>query len=424
MPTETFSVEEAEGITHQEFEVTKPIHLLNEVHEQLRYAAGWTFEEELVATYRLDMPYGLPYTTEPDPPVDKVDISAGVEVATWEEYSGEAFVDRTRFHLYDPYRQNPLSAPEVTWIAMGLSVSETVAAVASAIAGGTELSIVAGSPYLRPAHAGWWVIEFEGTEGTALAPFTLGGERTFTGSPSAYWSVAGYTGGAGWHLSETYESTTLHLFLYAGLPVSSYPAPTFGLIFRFQVGTSGAEIDYPLLSPTPHGTVTYHLVASRYQFWLWNPDYGWANIMAFLPFLWEDKEITTAAIVGGGFMLRDTFVWGGGLVATAVNHVFTSKLPGTTPAFRLPGVCASYNNGPFAYAAGDDLIENAFVMATRDDLDEDEGSRIIGKLWNAFVMRRDATKGEIVSREAEHYLCVARNGTYYAPAASLWIRIV
>jgi hypothetical protein len=414
MPTESFEIASAAGYHYDVFTVAKPFQLLDQVKSSL-VAAGWTAIEGLTAKWRLHMPYGLPYTSEPNPPPPPVEVTDGQQLFRVDTYDESGVrTSRKRFCAIDTYRNSIIEHPGIVWVPLGVTPADTVENLAREINDHTDFTVTARYQYGGTGYS--WIIELEAaTGGTAAAPYSRGGCTDLMGDTAGFWNVVTYAGGAGWHLSETYGSTTLHLRLVAG---TGYPE------FRFQLGTAGAEILFMVPHPTPHpAAVTYEAVASRYQFWLWNPNYYWANVMACLPYLWSGRGITSAAVVAGGYQLRDSLLWPGGMTAVAVNGAFTGLLSTSTPAHRLTGLCASWNLGPFAYASGDDLVENALIMAPRADLTDEVGSRVIGKMWNAGIMRRDATKGEIIARASQRYMCVARNGGYGKPAASLWIRI-
>jgi len=408
MPTENFAIVNADGARYERFTVAKPLHLLPRVNDIL-VAVGWTSAGSLKATYRMEMPYGLPTIWPlPDPPPDPVDITSGVQLFRVDQYDETGGVTHRYFCAYDPYRHNPVSNPEITWVAMGFDYGDTVQNLASAIEGHGAFTVAKMYEWGTSGYG--WIMELESTAGgIAGAPYSDGGQISATGDTMGFWVAVRYTGGAGYHVRDTYGSTTLHLYL-TGLP----------LRFRFRVGDTGAEFDrFDMPYPSPHpASVTYEMVASRRQFALWNPDINAANILVSLPWLYPERGITTAAVVAAGIETRDLLIWQGSLAAAAVNGGFIAE---PLPPHRISGIAGSYNPGPFAYAAGDDLVENALVMAPRADLPE-EGSRVIGKLWNAFLMRKQATKGDITLRQGNRYMCVARGGGLGRPDASLWMR--
>lgn len=420
MPTETFAVEDAAGAAHSKFRVTKLGYMMDQVKDHL-VAAGWGLDEDdqPQGLWQINFPYSAPTTWVPDPLPTKVDIYDRDAMLTYQGYDEQGNLETTvRFLMYDPYRENPIADDEIVWVARALTAADTIDNLAGAIVGNTPFSLEGSGVYMKPPSfpgETYYVIPLEADEGgTTGGPFSSGGGTTFSGSGSGYWNDVNYNGGAGWKLTESYSGTAL---TFTMLIRTAYP----GALFRLQEGSSFVT-EVGLWHDTTGAELEWDIVCSRYQFFLWTDDDQRDTYFAAIPWRWAGKGIAKAAVMSFGLGWRESFVWASGWSRLAINSGFVELLTPADP-FRLAGVCCSWNEGPFLYGLGDDLIENPFIMAPRADLSVSEGSRIVGKFWNAFVMRRDATLGERILFENELYYCVSRNVGTSKPAASLWIRI-
>lgn len=429
MPTEEFRVADSQDAAHnggytgarlvRNFDGQKANDICIAVWEALT-DAGWTAQGGTKASFSLVLPFGLPITDPPSPPLaTKPTVYSGPNVCN---------VDGVAIYFYDPTRVEPAPGlANVDWIATGATIEDSIDAVAAAVEGYgwvyTGYHYDADYPY-----ANWLHLDFEAPViGLSWNGAQYGGAKSVTGGVTSNWywgfiSATGLAGGphgnapaGGGYMLRARQSATSYLDLWIGLPASGSPEATFSFspssvpsgVYVTTLQKNETEID-----PETEAPYLYRIFANQFSFFVWLdaplslPGALSRQLCALYPQLAFDRGVSCAAIVGNSF--RHHAEWN---ASAAANSGFTRQI-GTYDYVGLkPGwSCMRHAGIEIQDSIGRHVAQTAFVAAPPNGAPNSATgqARIVGVAWDSILVAGLYDLGSRVNFAGAHWECLGR----------------
>ncbi|MFN3326881.1 MAG: hypothetical protein ACK5AZ_25590 [Bryobacteraceae bacterium] len=396
------------------FDGQKPNWICTGVYEALK-DAGWQEVNGTNASWGLVLPYGVPYTTPPDPPVTPVLVNNGPHAVT---------IDGIRLVFYDPHRHIPNRfIPDILWIEMGETVVQSLENLEAGI---TQFQWIPLGKWQQKGgfHDGWWHLDFVAPEyGLAWNAYQFGGGPNISGS-SRIWShiwPAGATSpsgtgpaGGGFYMRSFQAGGWLEVWI--GIPTTAPHVATF----RFKASMGGESPSRTL----PVSDTLYLIIANQFQFLVFldhAPPNSHAQLFACFPKMAAEHGVHYAAIVAGRASFRQTLQWSGSSAAAA-NSGFTRTLDVYDYIGSYPGLyMIKFLGSDLLEAKEKPIAQNAYIGAPANGAPRtvDGQSRIVGRMWDALILSKDNPLDERMRFGSLNFQCVTKETAYGANKASL-----
>jgi hypothetical protein len=384
--------------------------------------AGWQAAGGSKATFSLVLPFGLPVTDPPVPPLgSKPTVQSGPNPCS---------IDGTPLYFYDPTRVDPdLTLTDVEWIATGATTLDSILALAGAVEsfGWVYTGYHHDDTY---PYVGWLHLDFEAPDaGLEWNGTVYGGPKVVTGGVTSNWywgmiSATGLAGGphgnapaGGSYTLRSYQSPTSYFETDIAIPRTGSPDATFTFRTSADVAspyTIALGANYSEVDPDDEdgGLYPFRIVANQFQFYLWltgpvsTAYIAVRQLFALFPKLATDHGLTSAGIVGVGF--RHQAEW---YASAAANSGFTRQI-GTYDHIGLKPCwcCMRFTGVEITDSIGRPIAQTAYVTAPPDGAPNTIAgqARIVGLAWDAILVSALYDLGDRQRFLSRDWECVGR----------------
>jgi len=392
--------------------------------------AGWEVYAATKASCELALPAGAPIKGPPREP--KLYTELGIAMCK---------VGGTTIRFYDSGRQTHGSPPASTWIDMGVTLSQSLGYLATAIFGAGGWVAVDTRQIKSGSTAGWWVIEFEalvpGLEGNGT---TVGGPSEFVGAASSVYFInfvwpkgadinIGPAPSGGGYTMRSYQKygSSPEIYLEALISTSLVGLPTAEIELR---PSTGQAEQYPIvhlrraqdLPAVSRGA--YTCIANQFQFLAFRQGiYSGDQLLVSLPYLRSEK-CDYAAVVAAANTFRQRFQWAQyvGKAAGAAESGFSHWLGYGDPPNTSPGLyCLRYR--PALLTPAETPIVSPAYLGSVAAYPAGADARLVGYLWDSLIVHKDYPFDTRQMWGIKEMQCVGRNAYsgYQATQATLWV---
>lgn len=429
------------ALAYHEFRDRNPVEICDGVAYALK-KAGWTPDGGTAAAFSLVLPYGLPWTTIPDPPPPNKPVrSWGPSVIT---------IDGRYLMFYDPYRDTPdYGRTDIRWVPMGTSLAESMSNLAAAIESYGWIYRGSWQQTDPPLFNGWWHMDFEAPEtGTAWNHSALGGQRAVNGASATVWYAGhiwryGATGPGGRYPADggIFWKSKQHrggwLRCWIGVPGTEFAT------FRFTTSYGNDEREYKLntyrQAYSSSSEIGYRVIANQFQFVVIPKTvndpasilYIRRNLLASVPWLKPNHGVTFSAVVAGGgtYSFLASMDWMNAGAYTALNGPFSSLYTSSSTGRGVnPGIYPIRSKHALTNELGETIVANALLAIPPEGPSKDlsKQARVVGRLWDALVLQRNNINvGSTMRFGKWNWICVGKelqeSATSDNTKASLWV---